>query len=251
MAQDVLLALQLQRMDRQLAQLEAEIRGLPKKIAHLETQMGAHLQRLEDDRAALLANQLEIKRLGGSNQDLRLKIDKLKKQVMQATTQDQLNAFQHEIAFCESEIVLNDESSFRLLEESETLTGTVKEAEVNLEQERLAVEKLKVDAKFLSEEDRKKGVRIYREREKLAKEIPAAVLKDYERLRKKHKDGIVVSECTEGLCTSCQMNIRAALLQQIRQDPEKTFYCESCLRMLSFNPVRSIDGIPSSIQLSS
>jgi len=46
------------------------------------------------------------------------------------------------------------------------------------------------------------------------------------------------------------MNIRAALLQQIRQHPDKTFYCESCLRMLSFNPPRSVDGIPASTPLS-
>lgn len=251
MAQDVSLALQLQRMDRQLVQLEAEIRGLPKKIALLEAQMGAHEQRLVDDHAALLANQLEVKRLAGSNEDHRLKIDKLKKQVMQSTTQEQLTAFNHEITFCESEIVANDESSFVLLEESERLAKIVKEAEGNLGQERLNVEQQKIDAKVLSEEDRKKGIRIFREREKLAKELPPALLKDYERLRKKHKDGIVVAECTEGLCTSCQMNIRAALLQQIRQHPEKMFYCESCLRILSFNPPRSVEGTTASTALSS
>ena len=251
MAQDVSLALQLQRMDRQLVQLEAEIRGLPKTIALLEAQMGAHEQRLVDDHAALLANHLEVKRLAGSNEDHRLKIDKLKKQVMQSTTQEQLTAFNHEITFCESEIVANDESSFVLLEESERLTKIVIEAEGNLGQERLNVEQQKIDAKVLSEEDRKKGIRIFREREKLAKELPPALLKDYERLRKKHKDGIVVAECTEGLCTSCQMNIRAALLQQIRQHPEKMFYCESCLRILSFNPPRSVEGTTASTPLSS
>ncbi len=237
-------------MDRQLVQLEAEIRGLPKKIAQLEAQMGAHQRRLEEDKAALLANQLEIKRLAGANEDHRLKIDKLKKQLMQSTNQEQLTAFNHEIKFCESEIVANEESSFKLLEEAERLSGVVKAAESNMDAERAAVEKQKEDAKILSEQDRKKGVRIYREREKLAKEIPPALLKDYERLRKKHKDGVVVAECTEGLCTSCQMNIRAALLQQIRQYPDKTFYCESCLRMLSFNPPRSVDGTIASTPLS-
>jgi hypothetical protein len=32
------------------------------------------------------------------------------------------------------------------------------------------------------------------------------------------------------------MNIRPALMQQIRQYPDKLFNCESCLRMLSYNP---------------
>ncbi|MCX6610508.1 MAG: hypothetical protein NTW74_06605 [Acidobacteria bacterium] len=236
MAQEVQLALQLQRMDRQLAQLEAEIRGLPKKIAELEKQLESHERRLEADRAALASNQTEIRRLSGANADFVEKIAKLKKQVMQATTQEQLTAFQHEIAFCETETTKNEASSMRLLEEGETLAATVKQAEVALAEERVAVEKRKEEAKALSEVDRKKGVKIYRERQQLGKEVPPKLLEAYERLRRKHKDGIVVAECTEAMCSACMMNIRPALMQQIRQYPDKLFNCESCLRMLSYNP---------------
>ncbi len=251
MAQDLNFALQLQRMDQQLAQLQAEIRALPKKIAELEQQIDTHQRQLEADQAALTANQAELRRLNAANVDHKEKIEKLKKQVMQATTQEQLTAFQHEIAFCEVETKRNEETALRLLEEGETLAATVKLAEAKLADERLAVEQRKAEATVLSEEDRKKGVRIYREREKLSKEVPAALLKHYERLRTKYKGGIVVAECTEGLCTCCMMNIRAALLQQIRQYPEQIFCCESCLRMLSYNPAISVEGTVSSVKLSS
>lgn len=251
MAQDLDFALRLQRMDQQLAQLQAEIRGLPKKIAELEQQIDTHQRRLEADQAALAANQAELRRLGAANVDHKEKIEKLKKQVMQATTQEQLTAFQHEIAFCEVETKKNEETALRMLEQGETLAATVKAAEANLVDERAAVEKRKAEATVLSEEDRKKGVRIYREREKLAKEAQPTLLKHYERLRTKYKGGIVVAECTEGLCTCCMMNIRAALLQQIRQYPEQIFCCESCLRMLSYNPTISIEGTVSSVKLSS
>jgi uncharacterized protein len=236
MAQEVQLALQLQRMDRQLAQLESEIRGLPKKIAELEKQLEAHQRRLEADQALLTANQSEMRRLTAANVDHREKITKLKKQVMQATTQEQLTAFQHEIAFCETEIEKNEATLLKLLEEGEAKAATVKQAEATLEEEKQTVAKRTQDAKLLSEEDRKKGVRIYRERMAFAKDLPPKLLDHYERLRKKHKDGIVVAECTEGLCTSCMMNIRPALIQQIRQHPDKLFCCESCLRMLAYNP---------------
>lgn len=242
MDQEVQLALQLQRMDRQLAQLEAEIRGLPKKIAELEKVLDAHERRLEADQAALAANQAEIRRLSGANSDHKEKIAKLKKQVMQATTQEQLTAFQHEIAFCETETTKNEEASLKLIEAGEALAATVKTAEAALVEERVAVEKRKEDAKALSEADRKKGVRIYRERQQFAKEIPQKLLDHYEKLRKKHKDGIVVAECTDHMCSSCMMNIRPALMQQIRQYPDKLFTCESCLRMLYYNPPVSVDG---------
>jgi predicted nucleic acid-binding Zn-ribbon protein len=236
MAQEVQLALQLQRMDRQLAQLEAEIRGLPKKIAELEKVLESHARKLEADQAALAANQTEIRRITGANVDHKAKIEKLKKQVMQATTQEQLTAFQHEIAFCETEIQKNENQSLQLLEAAEALAATVATAEADLAKEQATIETRKEEAKALSELDRKKGVKIYRERQLLAKEVPVKLLEHYEKLRKTHKDGIVVAECTEQMCSSCMMNIRPALMQQIRQHPEKLFCCESCLRMLSYNP---------------
>lgn len=251
MAQDLNFALQLQRMDQQLAQLQAEIRALPKRIAELEKQIDTHQRQLETNQAELTANQAELRRLTAANADHKEKIEKLKKQVMKATTQEQLTAFQHEIAFCEVETKKNEETALRLLEEAETLMATVQLAEAKLAEERVEVEKRKAEATVLSEEDRKKGVRIYREREKLSKEVPPTLLKHYERLRAKYKGGIVVAECTEGLCTICMMNIRAALLQQIRTHPEQIFCCESCLRMLSYNPVISIEGAVSSVKLSS
>jgi len=238
-------------MDRQLAQLEAEIRSLPRKIAELEKVLESHERRLEADQAALTANQTEIRRLTGANSDHKEKIAKLKKQVMQATTQEQLTAFQHEIAYCETETMQNEERSLKLLEVDEALSGTVAAAEKSLTEERAAVEKRKLEATALSETDRKKGVKIYRERQAFAKEVPAKLLDHYEKLRRKHKDGIVVAECTESMCSSCQMNIRPALMQQIRQFPDKLFCCESCLRMLFNNPPRSVDGTHATTQLSS
>ncbi len=236
MAQEIELALRLQRMDRQLAALEAEIRGLPKKIAELEKQLEVHERKLEADRAALAANQSELRRLNAVMEDNRAKIAKLKKQIMQATTPEQLAAFQHEIEFCEKQVAESEEQSFLALEEAEELAAKVAQAESALASEQLNVAEQKEEAQRLSEADRKKGVRIYRERQQLAKEVPAKLLEQYERIRKRHKDAIVVAEATEGICSSCMMTIRPALLQQISQEREKLFHCESCLRMLHYNP---------------
>ncbi len=223
-------------MDRQLSQLEAEIRGLPKKIADMEKAIEIHARKIEQERAALAANQAELRRLGNVNTGHRERIEKLKKQLMQATTQEQLNAFQHEIDFCEAEIHKNEESTIALLEEGDKMTRGLAESEASLANEQSTIDRRKVEAKELSETDRKTGVRLYRERVQLAKDVPQKLLDHYERLRKKHKDGIVVAECTGSLCSSCMMTIRPALMQQIRSEPERLFTCESCGRMLNYNP---------------
>ncbi len=238
MAQEIELALQLQRMDRQLAQLEAEIRGLPKKIAELEKQLETHERKLEADRALLEANQVEQRRVSRESSEHREKIAKLKKQEMQATTQEQLTAFQHEMDYCEKQIAGNEEKAFRLLEEGEVLAATVREAERALAEEKVLVEKRKQEAAARAEEDRRKGVKLYRERQQLGKEVPAKLLEHYEKIRKRHKDGIVVAECTDGSCSSCMMTVRPALLQMIRSNPDTLYCCESCYRMLQYNPAK-------------
>lgn len=236
MAQEVELALQLQRMDRQLSQLEAEIRGLPKKIIEMEKAIDTNARRLEADKAVLAANQTELRRLSNTNNGHRERIEKLKKQTMQATTQEQLNAFQHEIAFCETEIQKNDDIALKATEAGEKMAAGVSAAEAALETEKNTLEQRKEEAKNLSEADRKKGVRIYRERQQLAKDFPPALMQQYDRLRKKHKDGIVVAECTDHMCSACMMTIRPALMQKIRSEPTTMFTCESCSRMLHYNP---------------
>lgn len=248
MAKEVDLALTLQSLDRQLVILEHEIRSLPKKIAELEKQLDSHKRRLEADQAALLGNQKEARDLIAANEDHRLKIAKLKKQTMQSTTQEQLNAFQHEIRYCETEIIKNEERVTFLNGQTATLEATVTQAESDLAAEAIGVDAQKAAAQALSDADRKKGVRIYKERQSLSKAADAKFIATYDRIRKKHKDGIVVADCTEGACSSCQMKVRPALLQQIRQSPETVHHCESCGRMFAYNPARSVDGIVTSAQ---
>lgn len=244
MPQEVELALSLQRKDRLLRQLEIDIRSLPKRIAELEAKLQDSTRRVEADRAALAANEKEIKRLENANEEQRLKMDRLKKQQMQATTPAQLNAFQHEIAWAENEIAKNAALLAPLQEENTQLAARILEGDENLAKEKLATEEATKAAVAKSEEDRKKGVRIYREREAEAKAMPPSLLATYERIRKKHKDNVVVAEIDNEMCSACQMKVRPALMQQIRQSPEKLFHCESCGRIMLYNPPRSIEGIP-------
>src|SRR4029453_18911048 len=98
------LAIRLQDIDNRLAELSREIASLPVHIAEIEKKMHAHERRLEADRAALTANQKERKKCEGDIQMQEQKISKLKDQMLQAKTNEQYKAFQHEIGFCESEI---------------------------------------------------------------------------------------------------------------------------------------------------
>src|SRR5215208_6839197 len=104
MPPDLKLVIRLQELDTRLAELAREIAALPKHIAEIEKKLVSHERKLEADRVALAANQKERKKCEGEIQLQEQKISKLKDQMLQAKTNDQYRAFQHEIEFCEKEI---------------------------------------------------------------------------------------------------------------------------------------------------
>src|ERR1035438_2773933 len=111
MLPDLKLVIRLQEIDNRLADLFREIAALPTHIAEIEKKLISHERKLEADRAALAANQKERKKCDGDIQVQEQKISKLKDQMLQAKTNDQCRAFQHEIEFCEKEIRKDEDRS--------------------------------------------------------------------------------------------------------------------------------------------
>src|SRR6266478_6442220 len=147
MLPDLKLAVRLQEIDHRVAELTREVAALPKHIAEIEKKLDAHQRKLEADRAALTANQKDRKRLEGEIQIQQQKISKLKDQMLEAKTNEQYRAFQHEIEFCEKEIRGAEDRILELMGESEPLDKNVKTAEGALKQEKAQVEGEKQEAR--------------------------------------------------------------------------------------------------------
>src|SRR5437016_1234094 len=140
MLPDIERVVRLQDLDNRAAELSREISALPRHVAEIEKKLDSHQRKLEADRAALIANQKERKRLEGEIQLQEQKISKLKDQTLGAKTNDQYRAFQHEIEFCEKEIRQAEDRILELMSESEPLEKNVKTAEIALKQEKAQVE---------------------------------------------------------------------------------------------------------------
>src|SRR5258708_12817916 len=139
MLPDITSAVRLQEVEIRLTELAKEIASLPKHIAEIEKKLESHERKLEADRAALTANQKDRKRLEGDIQVQQQKISKLKDQMLEAKTNEQYRAFQHEIEFCEKEIRGAEDRILELMGESEPLERNVKIAEGALKQEKAQV----------------------------------------------------------------------------------------------------------------
>ena len=241
MLPDLKLAIRLQDIDNRLAELSREIASLPVHIAEIEKKMHSHERRLEADRAALTANQKERKKCEGDIQMQEQKISKLKDQMLQAKTNEQYRAFQNEIDFCQKEIRKFEDRILELMGESEPLEINVKAAEVSLKAERTQVETEKTSARERTAADQKASAELQAERAGIVKEISAPAYKRYETVRKARR-GVALAEALGGRCSVCHMALRPQFFQELKRG-DQIMACESCTRILFYNPPVSIEEL--------
>lgn len=242
MGADLSLILKLQSLDLRTADLEREISALPKHIAEIEKQLDSHRRRLEMDRAALSANTKERKNLEGEIQTQEAKISKLKDQMLTARTNEQYRAFQHEIDYCQQQIRKFEDRILELMSESEPLAENVKTAEAALAEEARQVEGEKNVARERTAADKEQLAAIKSERAAIIASVRKDFYANYERIRQRAK-GVAVAEAAEGRCTACQMLIRPQVLQELRQGIDSLTFCESCKRILYYNPPVDVEQL--------
>jgi predicted nucleic acid-binding Zn-ribbon protein len=239
MVEDLKVVVQLQDLDNRIRELQHEVAALPKHIAQIEKTLESHIRRLEAGRAALAANQRERKTLEGDIQVQEQKISKLKNQMLEAKTNEQYTAFRHEIDYCENEIRKFEDRILDRMAESEPLEVNIKSAETALVKEKQQVETEKNAARDRTALDRAQLAEALSKRAALVAAVTPSVYADYESLRRTRK-GHAVAEAVEGLCNACHMTIRLQFLQDLRRG-DRVMFCESCGRILYYNPPVEID----------
>jgi predicted nucleic acid-binding Zn-ribbon protein len=243
MLPDLKLVIRMQEIDSRLAGLLHEIAALPKHIAEIERKLVSHERKLEADRAALLANLKERKKCEGDMQVQEQKISKLKDQMLLAKTNEQFAAFQKEIDFCTKEIRKSEDRILELMGESEALDKNVKAAEVALKTEKAEVEAEKQQARERTAADRKSVQELEAERAGIVASLKPSTYQRYERSRKLRK-GIAVAEVVSGRCSVCNIVLRLQFIQDLKK-AEDIMVCESCQRILYYNPPESFEDLAS------
>jgi len=241
MLPDIANAIRLQTLDDRAAELTKEIATLPKHIAEIEKKLESHQRRLDHDRAGLSANQKDRKRLEGEIQAAEQKISKLKTQMMEAKTNDQYRAFQHEIEFCQQEIRHHEDRILELMTESDPLEKAVKVAEAALAAEKKQVEAEKAKARERTAADQKEMNALLGDRAKILSEMTPKIASEYERIRK-GRAGVAIAEVVQGRCSKCNMQLRPQFLQELKRQ-DSVMVCESCRRMLYWNPPQSVEDL--------
>jgi len=155
--------------------------------------------------------------------------------MLTAKTNEQYQAFMHEIAYAEGEVRKAEDKILDLMEQSEPLEKNVKAAEARLKQEQQHVEAEKKNARERTSADQQEMAGKRTERASTVGEMDPKLYTEYERIRKKTKN-TAIADATEGRCDACQIALRPQFFQDLRRG-DRIMFCESCGRILTYNPI--------------
>ena len=228
----------LQAHDVEAKRLRDEMAALPKHVASLEAKAKA----VEGQRAVvvdLIAKEEALRRRQESDiKDQKAKIERTRKHMDLATTTVQVTAFEHEIAFAQAEVGKLEDAEIESMERSEGLDAqktladdAVTDATATLERERLrAAETIARDKIALAAVEERRNA--------LRPQIGEAALSTYDRIAK--AKGTAVAEALNQKCMACQMMVRPQRWNDLRDrgNDEAMMTCESCGRLLFYDPAR-------------
>jgi uncharacterized protein len=241
MVSDVQKLMDLQDADRHILRLKDEIASLPKKVAAIEQKLAGTKTVLENAKTAVKADEAARRKYESTIQELQGKISKYRDQSLDVKTNEQYKALLHEIQFSEQEIRVQEDKILDLMVNAEAREKGVKAAEADLKAEMAEIEKEKADARERTAVDEKELAEWNAKRETLRASIDPDMLRHFERVSKFRGSGI--SEVRDQKCMACQVRLRPQTYNEIKGG--KVLECESCQRILFFDPSKEVAAAPS------
>jgi predicted nucleic acid-binding Zn-ribbon protein len=228
----------LQAQDLELRRLRAELADAPLRVTAAQTARAkaelalADAQRsLTKEEALRRSQELEIK-------DRQGKIARLRKQMETATSAAQIAALEHEIAFSTQAISGLEDEELASLERSEQIEATRASAAQALETTTATLAAQRLRAAEIQSHHTTAIAAIESERTATRALIDEAPLSVYDRISKAKGTGL--SEAIDHKCAACQMVVRPQRWNDLtgRDHDDQIFTCETCGRMLFFDPRR-------------
>ena len=223
----------LQEADRELARLLAEIAELPKRVAVIEQKLAGARSQMEVAQAALKADDAARRKHESEIQDRRGKISKYRDQMLEVKTNDQYKALVHEVEFAEKDIRSFEDKILELMLDADARQADIKAAERVLKEETAKIEKEKAEARAKTAEDEALAAEWNQKRDALRVHINENTLRQYDRVAKYRGTGL--AEAVDHRCSGCQMMLRPQVYNEVRTN-ERIVFCDSCQRVLYFNP---------------
>jgi uncharacterized protein len=222
--------IRLQDVESRAAHARQTIAEAPGRIRALDEKLDTARAAVDAAKAALAANQTARRDLEKEGAVAQQRVSKYKDQLMEAKTNREYHALQHEITTFSDEVQRIETLTIEKLLEADELAAALNAAETTLAEETKA---LGEERKAIEEEARElEGVvtDMAAAREAIAKELDRVRLAMFDSLFKGRRQ-IAVAPIEAGLCSACHVRVRPQVLNTLLKN-EMVFQCENCQRIL-------------------
>ena len=225
----------LQGVDTRIAAHEAEAARLPKEIAAVHAAIESAKKDVEASKARLDAAKKDQRAREKDLEVVQAKRSKTEGRLYEVKTNKEYSAVLAEIEEIKQEKGRVEEEILVLMESQERLTAEIKDSEARFKAREVQgkQEEAALQDKLRSVEADLGLVRT--ERAELARQLPAPVLADYDKLLKA-RGGLALAQVVKpNLCGGCRMTVTPQRLQELRAQTAP-LPCESCGRYLYWLP---------------
>ncbi len=223
----------LHHAETELKRVEAELAELPAKKRAIDEHLNADRARLDAAKAALEASQKARKQNEAAVQDLETKRSKYKGQLMEVKTNKEYTAVLHEIEGVERDIRGREDLILEEMEKAEALAATVKSEEVDFKAVEAEARKSHAELDLATAKLQASAERLRGECSAAAASVPEDARALYARVAKQRGSGVAMA--SDGMCQACHVRMRVQIWVEVRKN-EQIFQCESCSRILFFEP---------------
>lgn len=228
----------LQKLDTAADAARQRLAELPAAEAALAARIEQAAAEVDAARAKLAGNQEARRALEKEVAGVDTRLARFESHKSAVKTNQEFTALLHEIEVARKEKDEVEERILVLMEEADALTAAVKSAEQAVATARreaeeargsLAAEQRSLEEEFANLAGARKGE---------VAGLDSAMLARYEQLLKQRR-GVAVAAMSGETCNACFVRLRPHVAQQIRRN-DSIFQCESCSRILYFDP--PVDG---------
>ncbi|MDX9790740.1 MAG: C4-type zinc ribbon domain-containing protein [Candidatus Kapaibacterium sp.] len=220
----------LANIDQRLDELLEDYGDLPDQINKIEFKVNEKKVLVEETQAILDEIKKFVKQAKVTLVDLKEKEERLAEQQFKVRNNKEFDAITNEIEHLKSE---HEKLSDRLRTEGvkqENLMNILEGQMKDMEDVQKELDDKYDEAKKLSGDQNEELTYLQNKRLEVIDMIKTTFVKDYERIRSMHRDAAVIIK--KNSCSGCFSAIPAQIIVEVRNNPNHTYYCENCGRLL-------------------
>ena len=225
----------LQAIDTRIAALEADAARLPKEIAAIHATLQGMKQEVDAGKTRLDAAKKDQRAREKDLEVVQAKRSKTEGRLYEVKTNKEYSAVLAEIEDIKQEKGRVEEEILVLMESQERLAAEIKDAESRYKTRETQGKQEEAGFQSKLREVEADLAVVRAERAELTRQLPPAVLADYDKLLKA-RGGLALAQVVKpNLCGGCRMTVTPQRLQELRAQ-SALLPCESCGRYLYWLP---------------